>query len=299
MTRTTLIDEDREAIHILAFASREFDRVRGLLVDEDEPGEEEVASAVSDSPDDAHGATADKPSGDEASDGETSRGGGVLDVARRTLGAVTGAARAAGRLATGSVHPRHDDWAAAPLSDRIDWWVQRFGTAAAALAAVPGLAGRLGRITAAGDVVGASAQVLVVNAVAREMGVTDIDERVVTAARVVLDRDLDPRAVAEALAAPAPHAPDATDEAGSEQEANERAGGTSALGHVGRTARLIWSVANRVRVVRSDLGNRPQGNVVTRAVSNVPGVGAAGAFLSERAGIRRAADAAHKAFEQS
>ena len=281
MSDQTLTDEDRRIVRVLAFSGREFDRVRGYLIGEDEPGQDEV--------------TAPEAAAPEADDGGHENEGAVEKrkpkggFARRAFGTVGSAARAAGRLATGSVHPRHPDWENAPLQDRIDWWVQRFGTATSAIAAVPGLGGKLGRIAGAGDVVGAAAQVLIVNAVAREMGVTDLGRRVATAARIVLGRDLDPAAVEQAVDDPAAQpnetlAGDAPDEK------------TGLLGRVGRTASLVWRVAKEVAHLRSDIGKRPQGGLFSRALSNLPAVGVAGAFLSERRGISRAAAQARDAF---
>lgn len=267
MNAPTLTDEDRRIVRVLAFAAREFDRARDFLIGEDEPGEQEANASPQPDP-------AEKP-----------RKG----PARRAIGVVGTAARTAGRLATGSVHPRHPDWDNAALQDRIDWWVQRFGTATSAIAAVPGLGGRLGRITAAGDVVGASAQVLIVNAVAREAGVLDLDRRVATAARIVLGRDLDLAAVSTAVNDPEAQAADTV--AGDAPEEK-----TGLLGRVGRTATLVWRVAKEVARLRSDLGKRPQGGLFSRTLSNLPAVGVAGAFLSERRGISRAATQARESF---
>ena len=53
---------------------------------------------------------------------------------------------------------RHPDWqtAISPTASRVG---TRFGTAAAALTAVPGLLGKVSRLTGVGDVIGAAAQV--------------------------------------------------------------------------------------------------------------------------------------------
>lgn len=272
MNAPTITDEDRHVVRILAFAGREFDRAHDVLVGDDEPGEQEVADGA----------------GQDDTQDETDTTG----RAGRALRSVGGIAQAAGRAVTGSVHPRHPDWEAADLDERIDWWVQRFGTAAAALAAVPGLGGKLGRLTAAPDVIGASAQILVVNAIAHEVGVTDVATRVAVASRIVLERELDTQALAAVIDDPDDPDEEMDDEvAGDAPE--ERSG---PLARVGRTASLVWRVAGRIRRLRSDLGNRPQGGLAVRALSNLPAIGVAGAFLSERRGITLAAQEARAAF---
>ncbi|WP_312721043.1 hypothetical protein [Mobilicoccus sp.] len=258
---TTLSDDDRQVVTFLAFASREFDRARDLLLGDDEPGEQEVAAAVEADPD-----------ADEEH----------KSAARRLLSAAGTVVGVAGRLAFGSVHPRAEGWDSASLDDRTSWWVSRFGTAAAALAAVPGIGGRLGKMVGIGDVVGAAAQILVVNAVAREMGRADVGERVVAAAHIVLGHDLDPAAVHSVLDAPEAQAD--PDQPGDAEE--EKRG---LLGRVGRTGALVWRVAKRMRSLRADLDERQQGGFFSRALSNLPGVGAVGAFVSERSGISQAA----------
>lgn len=263
MNDATISDDDRQVVRILAFAAREFDRVRDLIVDDDEPGVQQVAV------------------GGDVERAEKKRGlvGGVF-------GAVAGVA---GRVVAGKVHPAHRDWSKAPVDERIDWWVRRFGTAAAALAAVPGLGGRIGKLTSLDDVIAASAQVLVVNAVAREMGVTAVGPRVTAAARIALGRTLDAASVSRAVDDPEAQ----PDDAAPGQAAEER---TGPLARVGRSATLVWRVANRFRRLHADLDKRRKGGLLARAIGNFPGVGALGSFVSERKGISRAADDARKAF---
>lgn len=273
MSEPPIATDDRDAVQILALAGREFDRVRDLLVRDDEPGQKEVAESVG----------ADDAADDKGKDRKRK---GPVRFAFGAIGAVAGTA---GCVVTGSVHPRHDDWATTSLDDRIDWWVGRFGTAAAALAAVPGLGGKVGKLVGIDDVVGGAAQILVVNAVAHEMGVTDLGQRVSAAARIVLGHEVDAAAVNAHL----------DDDAAKPQ--GEPAGDApeekrSPLRVVGRTAMLVWRVAGRIRDIRADLDNRRKGGFLSRAVSNFPGIGAVGAFVSERSGISKAADAAREAF---
>jgi len=270
---TPLTDDERQLVTILAFASREFDRVRDLLVRDDEPGAQEVA-----------GEDGDRKNAKK--DDEGKEDGGLVHTLLGVAGAV---ASTAGRLVVGSVHPQAQGWEKASLDDRIDWWTKRFGTAAAALAAVPGLGGKLGKMVGLGSVVGASAQVLVVNAVAQEMGEDDLAERVAAAARIVLGHELDPAAVETVV-----DAPEAQPEADVPGDSDEEKQGP--LARVGRTAALVWRVAKRVHALRSDLDERQQGGFLSRALSNLPGVGAVGAFVSERSGISQAADKAREEF---
>ena len=55
-------------------------------------------------------------------------------------------------------------------------------------------------------------------------------------------------------------------------------------------------VAGRLRHMRSSLGERQKGGLLARVASNLPVVGAAGGFLAERGGRKRAADEARREF---
>ncbi|WP_226346900.1 hypothetical protein [Agilicoccus flavus] len=274
MTDATIREKDRDAVRILAFAGREFDRVRDLLVDDDEPGAQQVAGAAARSDDEARNAA------------ERTRRGPLGLV----LGGLRTVARGAGRVVAGRIHPAHANWSQAPADERIDWWVGRFGTAAAALAAVPGLGGRIGKLSSLDDVVASAAQVLIVHAVAREMGVSDLGRRVAVAGKIVLGRDLDPEAVTRALGDPEAQPEDTVP-----GDADEDKRGP--LARVGRSAALVWRVADRIRRLHSDLDRRRKGGLLVRAIGNLPAVGALGSFLSERKGISRAADEARAAFQ--
>ena len=258
-TRAT--SDDEYAIRVLAVTAAEFDRVRKALSRDDEPGPDEIARAVG---------------------GEESQTGIVAGLAK--------VASTASRLVVGSVHPRHEGWDEADVDTRIDWWVDRVGTAAAALAAVPSAGGVVTGALALDDLLGAAGQLLVVNAVGRELGVTDRTALVQTSARIVLGREIsreeiesvigpgEPRPVAAPLPEPADE-PDVT-----------------MFGRLGSTGRLIWRVATQVRELRGDLNERPQGGVVVRALSRIPVIGAAGGFLAERSGVKQAAAEARAAF---
>ncbi len=269
-------DAQRQLIRTLARASREFDRARDALMREPDPRDTRAGRAASPQP--------------------AARGGlaGAVSAAARTAG---GAARAAGRAVAG-VHPRHTDWHTAILTDRIGWWVKRFGTAAAALTAVPGLLGKLGRLTGIGDVIGAAAQVLIVNAVAREMGIADVPRRVAAVADIVLGRQLTPDEIAAALAArdDADDADDADETEDEARAAEERAEDKSLRKRLGRSAGLIWRVARDLWRLNSDMDKRAGAGAVVGFMRNLPAVGAVSAFAYERKGIARAAEQARTRF---
>lgn len=268
-------DAQRQVVRTLARAAREFDRARDALLRESAA---DTAWADADGPQ----PTTPEPTARPERGGSLSRVGRAAGEAARTVGV---AARAAGRSVAGT-HPRHTDWAHAALEDRISWWVQRFGTAAAALTAVPGLLGRLGRLSGVGDVIGGAAQVLIVNAVAREMGVTDIPQRVAVAAEIVLGRRIDPAEIRRALAEPA----------GEEAEGAASGQEPRLVRRLGRAARLLWRVARDLRRLDNDVDNRPGAGRLVGLARNLPVVGAASAFAYERVGIARAAEAARARF---
>lgn len=266
-------NEDIEIIRVLAWASREFDRVRDRLIADDEPGPAEIAEAVPDE-----------------EDGDTERG--ILATAAT---AVLGVAKAAVNLATGSVHPKDDDWLKADLDTRIDWWVQRFGTAVAALAALPSFGGAVVRASGIGDALGAAGQVLVVNAVAQEMGKTDTAEQVVAAARIVMDKHLNVAKVRQILGddLDGDGLPDGDIDTEKDVPEGER---PSLIERLGSTAKLIRRVARQIRGLGNDLDKRPQGGWFVKSVANLPAVGLAGGFLAERSGVSTAAKEAREAF---
>ncbi|MFX0539881.1 hypothetical protein ACQBAT_14665 [Ornithinimicrobium sp. Y1847] len=63
---------DQHLITILARASREFDRARGLLMGEDQPTSEQIEEEVEKSPDSGAGGPSPESSGDEATGDERS-----------------------------------------------------------------------------------------------------------------------------------------------------------------------------------------------------------------------------------
>lgn len=264
MASTDHSAENRQIAQVLGFAAREFDRVAGLLT---------------------------HPDNDEDAD---TPGNPTLERRgwwRQGLDIAGNAVRGAAQVLTGRVHPAHRDWASASLDRRITWWIDRLGNAGAALAALPGLGGKLGLVWGAGDLAGSATQILVINAVAREIGVTDLEERVAVTSRIVLGRDLDPVDLRDALASPeaqaTPEVPgDDAEEAGAVGPGSTRA------------AQLVRRVAGRLWRLRWAMGNRPNGGTGLTLLSWLPVVGAPAAFVSEHNGVLQAAEAARAAFER-
>lgn len=287
--------DEAHVVRVLGLISREFGRVRGRLVASDEPGPDEVT-----------GAQSEPVPASEGTEGEERKG---------VLGRLGAAARFAMTTVTGKVHPRHDKWREADLDDRVDWWVGRFGTAVAALTALPSLGGRFVSATGLVNTVGASGQLLVIYAVAHEAGVTDRAEQVRTAARIVLGRDLEVQEVRRLLGEETPgdgstpggregdeFDPDRPlDQAEldgliGEPDDDEAAQARGVLGRLGGAARLVWRTARQLRGLDDELSSRPQGGLFSRTLRNLPAVGLAGGFLSERRGLAIAAERAQEEF---
>lgn len=271
---------DRLMIQTLAFASREFDRLYDALVTQEEPGPEEVA----DDPAEA----ADRAQAEQAQE----RKGGAL---RTAASLAAGVARFGAERVTGTVHPRAQEWTGTDVEARIDWWQGRLSTAVAALAALPSATGRLGSVLGVVDAIGAAGQILMANAVGREVG-ADRAERIRVAAEVALGQTVPPAEIDDVLAG----GDEEIDQAvAGQDEAQVDAEDGSRVGRLGQTARLVRTVAGRVRHLRSSLSERQKGGFLARVAANLPIVGAAGGFLAERGGMKRAADAAHREFTAS
>ena len=186
----------------------------------------------------------------------------VVDVLRRVDRLVTPLAQRLGRL-RGMFRSEPDRW-----------WAERVPLLAAALAAAPRFAGKLADLLPLQNTVGTAVQSLVVLGVAGEHGVQDPAERVSLLARVLLDRDhLRPERVQPML---------------------QRAPGTyrgEAFGAPGRrgVVRTLWRTARLLSRIDDALDARPKGKLRHRALANLPVVGVAGGYASEREGLRRAA----------
>ncbi|MGD8150921.1 hypothetical protein [Ornithinimicrobium sp. Y1694] len=144
------------------------------------------------------------------------------------------------------------------------------------------------------NTLGAAGQVLVVNAVAHEVGGTDEADRVAAAARIVLGRDIPLEDVRAALHQGDPGQPeDLTVETAAEPDPEDPPG---ILHRVGSSALLIRRVARQFRSIGDLLDERPQGGLIARTMRNLPAVGLLGGFLAERGGVRQAAREARRSF---
>jgi hypothetical protein len=183
--------------------------------------------------------------------------------------------------AFGEVTPASPAWGQRPLDDRVRWWVRRIGVSAGLAAAVPRVAGALADRVPLQAALGASAAGLAVCATAREHGVVEPERWVPLLAKVLLDRDVEPRAVpsaeAEAAAAQLDESTPPPEQARGLGPGARRAAGT------------LWHLARQIWELQSVLDERPRGNFLFRTVAKVPVVGLAGGFLDERGGIKRAA----------
>jgi hypothetical protein len=192
--------------------------------------------------------------------------------------------------AFGQPTPASPQWAQQPLSDRVDWWVDRIGIAGGLAAATPRFAGALSNRVPIQAALGSSAAGLAVCAVAREHGKTTVDEWIPLLARVLFDRDL------------RPEAPSAQSAEQSEEKLEEAARDTSeppsqmaALGQgAQRAVRILWRLARTFLKIDDLLDERPRGNFFARALAKLPMVGLIGGWLDEQGGIRKAAEEAEK-----
>lgn len=199
-----------------------------------------------------------------------------------------GRAQAAGRGLTTKVLdaltsirvPGTAAWEAMDTAQRVQWWVARFGRITALVTAIPGLGGALADRLPVRDILGASAQGLVLCAIAGECGVTDTAARVRLIAAVLFDRDIDP-AQANGVVGPAEDADVAR--VTENLDESKRRHGTVTLRAIGST---LWRLGRSLRSISAELGKRPSGRFYHRLLGQFPIVGMAGDYLGERSGMR-------------
>jgi hypothetical protein len=215
---------------------------------------------------------------------------GSSDQLRSAVGAAKGLAQPLASSAVdrvrGDLYPGHAQWASLELSQRADWWAQRVGTLIGAVAAVPAITGGGAKLVKVTPLMGSAAQSVTVCAVAREGGIDDEARTVDLVSRVVFNRPLDPDDVAAAIRAySVPKADIGVDK--NEVSALRLLG---AAGRAVQQVRVIRGAMQALREVDSLLGARPQAGWAVRTMTNIPIAGAAATFVSERAGIHKAAD---------
>lgn len=171
--------------------------------------------------------------------------------------------------------PGTSAWAAMGPDRRVHWWVNRFGRLTALVTAIPGLGGALADRLPVQDLVGVTAQGLILCAIAGEYGVTDTETRVRLLASVLFGRDVDPTG---------------RDKRAEDAEV-DRLTGEGARGRVALTTRTIagtlWRLARSLWSVTDELGKRPNGRWYHHLLGMLPLVGAVGDYLGERAGLRK------------
>lgn len=199
----------------------------------------------------------------------------VLRVLRK------GRERVLDRLATSKL-PGTPRWAVMSPEERDHWWVGRVGRFTSVVASVPGIGGALARRLPVSDILGLSAQGLVLCAIAGEHGMTGRDQQVRMLASVLFRRDLDPARHGDA------HDAEVEREAGElTGELDGRAAGER--GRLGALARAVWRMGHTLFALHGELDRRPRGRKFWRILANLPVVGAIASYRSERSGLRRAA----------
>ena len=202
-------------------------------------------------------------------------GGGRSGMGSRIVGALT-SLRVPGTAAWDAMGPER----------RMNWWVNRFGRLTALVAAVPGLGGALADRLPVRDLVGVTAQGLVLCAIARECGVNDADALVRLLAAVLFKRDIDPGLVGGRTTAPDKAEEDAevdrlTGTLGRPRGRRATLSPRAVAGTLWRLARSLWGLAD-------ELGKRPSGRWYHRLLGVFPLVGMVGDYFGERAGLRTA-----------
>jgi hypothetical protein len=160
-------------------------------------------------------------------------------------------------------------WAAMGPERRTNWWVNRFGRVTAVITAIPGLGGALADRLPVQDLVGVTAQSLVLCAIAGEHGITDTETRVRLIASVLFKRDVD--------AAPIPA--NKTEEDAEVARITGQLTPRSIGGTLWRLARSLWAITD-------ELGKRPNGRWYHHLLGLIPVVGVVGDYFGERSGLR-------------
>jgi hypothetical protein len=166
---------------------------------------------------------------------------------------------------------------ALPQAERDQWWADSVSWVVAGLSAAPRLVGKLADLLPLQNTVGTAVQAAVVLGVAGEHGVKDPAERISLLSRVLLKRELTPDEVEPLLGR------------SKGTYADEALGAREQRAGVRGTVRTLWRVAGLLGRIDDALDARPKGKWRHRMLADLPVVGLAGGYLSEREGLRRAA----------
>lgn len=204
-----------------------------------------------------------------------------LGLKRRTVdtadGPVDTIAGALGRVLNAADVPGTTAWDGMTVDARINWWVRRVGAVNTVAVAVPGIFGVLARRLPIQDLLGFASQAIVLCAVARELGMTDLCQQVRMLAAVLCGRGLSRTGVAVEVDAP--------------PERISR----SPLG----IAKALWKLTGLLDAVGGELAKRPHPRAIFRYLSLLPAVGVIAAYLGESGALARAAKAGREWIDQN
>ncbi|GAB2992620.1 hypothetical protein LWP59_33330 [Amycolatopsis acidiphila] len=172
-------------------------------------------------------------------------------------------------------------WDAMSAQQHVDWWISRVGRLTSLVTAIPGIGGVLADRLPVQDALGASAQGLLLCAIAGEHGIDDVGERVRLVAWVLFQRDIDP-ALAAGKHGETEDA-ETAELAGEFGEQHERRITPKGV------ATTLWRMGRSLLAVSGELEKRPRGRFYQRAIGMLPVVGMAGDYLAERSGLKRVA----------
>lgn len=156
-------------------------------------------------------------------------------------------------------------WDEKDRAGRIRWWVRRVGALDTVLVAFPGVLGAVADRLPVQDLLGFTNQSIVLCAVAREYGITDVPTRVQLLASVLCGRDVPSRPV-----------PEPAQEPGWAQMS---------------LARKLWHLVGILNAIGAELGKRPQPRGLFRYLGMLPWLGAIADYLGEYGALTRAAAA--------
>lgn len=165
--------------------------------------------------------------------------------------------------------PGTPGWDDLDTDARIRWWVRRVGALNTVVVAFPGVLGAVARGLPIQDLLGFVNQAIVLCAVARELGVTDLDTQARMLAEVLCGRDLS--------------------EDGGEHEPTEPISRTP----VG-IAKALWRLVGLFDAIGDEIAKRPQPSAPFRYLGMLPAVGAVVSYFGEGRALARAAKEARR-----
>jgi hypothetical protein len=202
------------------------------------------------------------------------RAASPMVTAMRTPGRLPG-------LATRRV-PGSAAWRHLSAQARTRWWINRVGRLTALVTSIPGLGGVLADRLPVQDALGASAQGLLLCAIADEYGVHDLGDRVRLVAWVLFQRDIDPSLAAGDHAGKAEDAQAARLAGPFAERPKRRITIRACVG-------TLWRLSRSLLAITDELEKRPRGRFYQRALGVLPVIGMIGDYLAERSALKRVA----------